>query len=86
MKPRGKHSIRLCLGTACYVKQATEILEKLKSHLKIEADGITEDRKFSLETVRCLGACGLAPVVVVDGDTYGAVDPVKADELLVNYE
>jgi NADH-quinone oxidoreductase subunit E/NADP-reducing hydrogenase subunit HndA len=86
MKPRGKHSIRVCLGTACYVKQANEILEKLKGFLHIEAGGITDDRKFSLETVRCLGACGLAPVVVIDGDTYGAVDPVRSKDLLNDYD
>lgn len=86
MKPRGKHNIRVCLGTACYVKQAAEILEKLKDHLKIDAGGITEDRRFSLETVRCLGACGLAPVVVIDGDTHGSVSPVKSSELLNDYD
>jgi NADH-quinone oxidoreductase subunit E/NADP-reducing hydrogenase subunit HndA len=86
MKPRGKHNIRVCLGTACYVKQAGEILDKLKAHLNIEAGGITDDRKFSLETVRCLGACGLAPVVVIDGDTFPAVDPVKSKDMLIDYD
>ncbi|GBE01950.1 NADP-reducing hydrogenase subunit HndA [bacterium BMS3Bbin06] len=85
MKPKGKHNVRVCLGTACYVKRATEILEKLKEHLGIEAGGITDDKKFSLETVRCLGACGLAPVVVVDHDTHGSVDPVKVSKIIDQY-
>ncbi len=86
MKPKGKHNIRVCLGTACYVKRANEILAKLKELLRIEEGGITEDRRFSLETVRCLGACGLAPVVMVDHNTHGAVDPVKVGEIIKHYE
>ncbi len=86
MKPKGKHNIRVCLGTACYVKRANEILAKLKELLGIEEGGITPDRKFSMETVRCLGACGLAPVVVIDHDTHGAVDPVKVGEILRQYD
>ncbi len=86
MKPKGKHNIRVCLGTACYVKGAEEIVKKISDGLKIDVGGITSDRKFSLETVRCLGACGLAPVVVIDKDTHGAVNPVKAMDLLKEYE
>lgn len=86
MKPKGKHNIRVCLGTACYVKGAEEIVKKLSDGLKINVGGITSDRKFSLETVRCLGACGLAPVVVIDKDTHGAINPVKALDLLKEYE
>lgn len=86
MKPKGKHNIRVCLGTACYVKGAEEIVKKFSDGLKVDVGGITTDRKFSLETVRCLGACGLAPVVVVDKDTYGSVNPVKTLELLKEYE
>jgi NADH-quinone oxidoreductase subunit E/NADP-reducing hydrogenase subunit HndA len=85
MKPKGKHNIRVCLGTACYVKRANEILGKLKEILGIEEGGITGDRKYSLETVRCLGACGLAPVVMVNHDTHGAVDPVKVGEIIKQY-
>jgi len=85
MKPKGKHNIRVCLGTACYVKGAEEVIRKFSEGLKIEVGGITEDKKFSLETVRCLGACGLAPVVVVDKDTYGTVNPVKVLDLLKEY-
>jgi NADH:ubiquinone oxidoreductase subunit E len=86
MKPKGKHNVRVCLGTACYVKGAEEIVKKLSEGLSIEVGGITDDKKFSLETVRCLGACGLAPVVVVDKDTHGSVNPVKVNELLTTYE
>jgi NADH-quinone oxidoreductase subunit E/NADP-reducing hydrogenase subunit HndA len=86
MKPKGKHNIRVCLGTACYVKGAEEIVKKLSEGLAISVGGITEDRKFSLETVRCLGACGLAPVVVVDKDYHGSLSAVKVNELLKDYE
>jgi NADH:ubiquinone oxidoreductase subunit E len=86
MKPKGKHNIRVCLGTACYVKGAEEIVKKFSDGLKVDVGGITTDKKFSLETVRCLGACGLAPVVVVDKDTYGSVNPLKTLDLLKEYE
>lgn len=86
MKPKGKHNIRVCLGTACYVKGAEEIVKKFSDGLKLEVGGLTSDKNFSLETVRCLGACGLAPVVVIDKDTHGSVNPVKALELLKEYE
>jgi NADH-quinone oxidoreductase subunit E/NADP-reducing hydrogenase subunit HndA len=85
MKPKGKHNIRVCLGTACYVKGSEEIVKKMTEGLKIEVGGITTDRKFSLETVRCLGACGLAPVVVVDKDTFGSVNPVNVLDLLKDF-
>jgi NADH:ubiquinone oxidoreductase subunit E/CheY-like chemotaxis protein len=86
MKPRGKHNIRVCLGTACYVKAAEEIISYLSEGLQVEVGGMTSDRKFSLETVRCLGACGLAPVVVVDKDTHGFINPVKALDIVRDYE
>lgn len=85
MKPRGDHTIRVCLGTACYVKGIETVLNKLKEVLKIEVGETTEDRKFSLETVRCLGACGLAPVMVIDHDTYGALNQKKAIGALNQY-
>jgi NADH:ubiquinone oxidoreductase subunit E len=85
MKPKGKHNVRVCLGTACYVKGAEEIVKKLSEGLQIDVGGITADKKFSLETVRCLGACGLAPVVVIDKDTHGSINPVKVMDLLKDY-
>jgi NADH:ubiquinone oxidoreductase subunit E len=86
MKPKGKHSIKVCLGTACYVKRAEEILEKLKESLKVDVGEVTQDKKYSLESVRCLGACGLAPVVVVDQNTHASVDPVKTSEIVQAYD
>ncbi|MEW6600909.1 MAG: NAD(P)H-dependent oxidoreductase subunit E [Nitrospirota bacterium] len=85
MKPRGDHNIRICLGTACYVKRVEESLNKIKEELKIEVGDVTENKKFSLETVRCLGACGLAPVMVIDEETYGAVNPKKVMEIIAGY-
>jgi len=86
MKPKGKHNIRVCLGTACYVKRSEEILKKFKEILNIDVGAITEDRRFSLESVRCLGACGLAPVVVVDQEIHGSVNPVKVEDIIKAYE
>lgn len=85
MKPRGDHNIRVCLGTACYVKRVEESLNKIKDELKIDVGDVTEDRKFSIEAVRCLGACGLAPVIVIDEETYGAVTPKKVTKILAKY-
>jgi NADH:ubiquinone oxidoreductase subunit E len=84
--PRGKHVIRVCLGTACYVKRSEEILDKLKEELDIEIGEITRDKKYSIEAVRCLGACGLAPVVVIGQDTYGDVAATKVMEIVKKYE
>lgn len=86
MVPRGKHVIRVCLGTACYVRGGKPLLEKLSEILRIDPGECTEDRLFSLETVRCLGACGLAPVVVIDEDTHGQMKPAKLDALLAQYD
>ena len=83
--PRGRHIIRVCLGTACYVKGSKQILENLQRELHVEVGGITGDRKYSLEGVRCLGACGLAPVMMVDHNTYGILSPGKAIEALKAY-
>jgi NADH:ubiquinone oxidoreductase subunit E len=83
--PRGKHIIRICLGTACYVKGSKQILDRLQRELNVEVGGITKDRKYSLEAVRCLGACGLAPVMVVGQDTYGMIDSGKAIEIVRSY-
>jgi len=85
MVPRGRHNIRVCLGTACYVRGGQKILEKLEEKLCIEPGGCTADRRFSLETVRCLGACGLAPVIVSDNDTHGQMKPTKLDGVLAQY-
>jgi NADH:ubiquinone oxidoreductase subunit E len=86
MVPRGKHTVRCCLGTACYVRGGSKILDTLKDKLKIEPGETTQDRLFSLETVRCLGACGLAPVVVVDEDTHRQMKPSKVLGVLGAYD
>jgi len=84
--PRGKHVIRVCLGTACYVKRSEEILDKIKDELDLEVGEVTRDKRYSLEAVRCLGACGLAPVVVIGQDTYGDVAATKVMDIVKKYE
>ncbi len=84
--PRGKHIIRVCLGTACYVKGSKQIVEKLEQGLGLKVGGITKDRKFSLEAVRCLGCCSLAPAMVVDNDTHALVEPSEAMKIVSTYE
>jgi len=86
MKPKGRYGIRVCMGTACYVKRANEVLKNLSERLGIQEGDITADRKFSLETVRCLGLCALAPVVMVNEDVHASVDPMKTDEILKKYQ
>jgi len=77
MVPRGKHIIRICLGTACFVKGSGKLLDILQRHLKVDVGETTDDREYSLDVVRCVGACGLAPVMVVDDETHGQMDPSK---------
>jgi NADH-quinone oxidoreductase subunit E len=84
--PRGKHIIRVCLGTACYVKGSKQILDNLQRELKVEVGGITGDRKYSLEAVRCLGCCSLAPAIVIDAETHALVDPSEAIRIVRSYE
>ena len=85
MKPKGKYAISVCLGTACYVKGAEKILDALKSELKISEGGVTDDGKFSLDVRRCVGACGLAPVMTINGKTYGRLVPEHVKEILAEY-
>ena len=85
MTPRGKHTVRVCLGTACYVRGGKALYEKLEKEFGITEGETTPDRMFTLETVRCLGACGLGPVVVVDEDVHGRVKPGKIKEILSQY-
>jgi len=86
MTPRGKHTIRVCLGTACYVRGGKKIAEIIEKELEVKPGETTADRIFTYETVRCLGACGLAPVIVVDGEVYGRVKPSKVKEILEQYK
>ncbi len=86
MKPRGKHTVRVCLGTACYVRGGRKIAEKAEKIFGIKEGETTPDKMFTYETVRCLGACGLGPVVVVDGNVHGRVKPDKLKDILKQYD
>lgn len=85
MKPKGKYAISLCLGTACYVKGAEKILDALKSELKVEVGEVTPDGKFSIDVLRCVGACGLAPVMTIGEKTYGHMTPEKVKAVIAEY-
>lgn len=85
-KPSGKHTISVCMGTACFVRGADKIIEKFKEKLKIESNEITEDGLFTLKDVRCIGACGLAPVVTVGEKVYGRVKEDDVDDIINEYQ
>ncbi len=85
MQPRGRHQIRVCMGTACHVRGAKRNLQQIQKILDVEVGGCSCDRTFGLEVVRCLGACGLAPVMVVDEDTHRQVKDAKVGEILEGY-
>lgn len=80
--PRGKHLIRVCLGTACYVRGGLQVLNAIKKALNIDVGDTTPDRMFSLEMARCFGACGLAPAMSIDDEVYKRVKPIKVPEIL----
>jgi NADH-quinone oxidoreductase E subunit len=85
LTPRGENIIRVCQGTACHVRGAAKIVDALKEQLGIEVGETTEDLKFTLESVACIGACGLAPVIMINNDTFGRLTPEKIKEILKNY-
>lgn len=85
LNPRGTYNIGVCLGTACYVKGSEAVLERIEKLLDIEPGGITKDGKFSLEATRCIGACGLAPVMTVNEEVYGRLSPEDVDDILQKY-
>ncbi|HAX73099.1 MAG TPA: NAD(P)H-dependent oxidoreductase subunit E [Firmicutes bacterium] len=84
-EPKGDYVVGVCLGTACYVKGAQAILDKFKSELGIGPDETTEDGKFTLVATRCIGACGLAPVITVNEDVYGKLDAKEVPNILKKY-
>jgi NADH-quinone oxidoreductase subunit E len=86
MVPRGRHTIRVCLGTACFVRGSGEALNRVVRELGIPVGGTTEDRRYSLEAVRCLGACGLAPVTVIDSDTHRQLSSDRIMDVINQYE
>jgi NADH:ubiquinone oxidoreductase subunit E len=83
--PRGRHLVRVCLGTACYVRGGKMVLEHLKQELGIDVGGTTADGLFSLEVARCFGACGLAPTIMIDEDVHQRVKPLKLRAILDQY-
>ena len=86
INPKGKFKINVCMGTACYVKGAAEILDKFRTRLSIDVGECTEDGKFSLDACRCIGACGLAPVVTINDEVYGKLTADDVDGILDRYE
>lgn len=82
LEPKGKYNISVCLGTACFVKGSQKILDRLKERLNIEEGQTTKDGKFSIDTTRCVGACGIAPVFTVNNEVYGRATVKKLDEVL----
>jgi len=84
-KPRGEHTIRVCLGTACYVRGGKRIVERLQEILNIQIGQTTEDGKFTFEIARCIGACGLAPAMMIDNVVYKQVNPNKLESILAKY-
>jgi NADH-quinone oxidoreductase subunit E/NADP-reducing hydrogenase subunit HndA len=85
MIPKGKHPISICTGTACYVRGAEKVLEEFKNELKIQVGETSGDGKFSIACLRCVGACGLAPVVMVGDKTYGRVSPEMVKDIIAEY-
>jgi len=85
LKPRGEHTIGVCLGTACYVKNAQLVFERLQKELNVKPGDTTEDGKFTLEATRCLGCCGLAPVMMIGEDVYGKLVPDDIPVILNKY-
>jgi len=85
LKPRGRHLINVCLGTACHVRGADKVLEQMEKELGIKTGANTPDLKFTLETVRCVGACALGPMVIIGEDYHGEMTPEKVSEVLKNY-
>lgn len=86
IEPKGKHKIGVCLGTACYVKGSQLIMDKLTKELKVKVGQTTPDNQFTLEATRCLGCCGLAPVMMIDQDVYGKLEQKKIPDILAKYK
>lgn len=86
LTPVGKYKVSVCLGTACYVKGSDKVFDRLKEVLKVENGGMTPDGKFSLESCRCIGACGLAPVITINSDVYGKLNGDEIEDILSKYQ
>jgi NADH:ubiquinone oxidoreductase subunit E len=85
-QPKGRHTVQVCLGTACYVRGGKKVLDTLKENLGIDVSQTTADRRFSLEVKRCIGSCGLAPAVSIDNVVHKRVNPNKIQDILKKYE
>ena len=85
LNPNGAHPVAVCLGTACYVKGSGKLMEKLEELLKIKPGEISDDLQFSLDATRCIGACGLAPVLTIGEDVYGRLEPNQLEGILAKY-
>ena len=85
LNPKGKHQISVCLGTACYVKGSDKVLSAIERELRISCGECTPDRKFSIDSCRCVGACGLAPVMIIDGEVYGKLTERDVKGILDKY-
>jgi NADP-reducing hydrogenase subunit HndA len=86
LNPKGKYKISVCLGTACYVKGSQLIFDRISEKLSLKAGDISNDGKYSLDATRCIGACGLAPVMTVNDDVYGRLVPEDVDKILEKYQ
>ncbi|MFW6381751.1 MAG: NADH-quinone oxidoreductase subunit NuoE, partial [Bacillota bacterium] len=86
LEPRGENIIRVCTGTACHVRGGAQVLERLQEELGIDSGETTDDLKFTLETVACIGACGLAPVIMINDDTHGRLTPDRVPEIIEQYK
>lgn len=86
MEPKGENTIRVCLGTACYVRGGKKIIDKLKEVLGVDVGGTTKDGKFTLEVMRCIGACGLAPAITINDKVYKQVNPDKLRNIIEQYK
>ena len=86
LEPRGRHTVKVCTGTACHLKGAGQIIETIERELGVKRNCTTEDQRFTIESVNCVGACAMAPVVVVDDDYFGHVRPSKVMDMLNKYK
>lgn len=86
LEPMGEHHCAVCVGTACHVRGASQVVEEIERNLGINSGETTEDGKFTLETVNCVGACALGPLAVIDGEYHGKLDPKKVSRLLKQYK
>ena len=85
LKPKGRHQCAVCTGTACHVRGASRVLEELERKLNINSGDTTDDMEYSLETVNCIGACALGPMVIINGEYYGVMNPAKVEKILKDY-